>query len=120
VTDFRTVAPVLPVADLDRAVAHYEALGFTVTGQEQGWGYAFANRDDVWLHLSVIDGYVGDPSVVSVYLYVGDADALGAEWAAAGVGGSFRAPGDTDYGMREGHHIDPDGNLLRYGTAPEG
>jgi hypothetical protein len=26
------------------------------------------------------------------------------------------APVDTDYGLREGWHIDPDGNLLRFGS----
>lgn len=28
--------------------------------------------------------------------------------------GRFVAPVDTDYGLREGAHVDADGNLLRY------
>ena len=108
-TGFQTIAPVLPVGDLDRAVTHYQGLGFEVTGQDEGVGYAFANRDEVWLHLSQIDGYTGEDSVVSAYLYVDDADAVATAWGDA-------TPEDTDYGLREGHHIDPDGNLLRYGS----
>mgnify|MGYP001268533954 CR=1 FL=1 len=99
----------LPVADLTRAVAHYEGLGFEVTTYDGGSAYALANRDDVWLHLGQVDGYSGERSVVSVYLYVEDAAALAEEW---GDG----PPGATDYGLREGHHLDPDGNLLRYGS----
>jgi hypothetical protein len=26
------------------------------------------------------------------------------------------APVDTDHGIREGAHVDPDGNLLRFGS----
>lgn len=26
------------------------------------------------------------------------------------------APADTDYGLREGAHVDPDNNLLRFGA----
>lgn len=55
-------------------------------------------------------------TLVAVYLYVADADALHAEWTAAAVEGRFHAPTDTDYGLREGAYVDPDGNLLRYGS----
>jgi uncharacterized glyoxalase superfamily protein PhnB len=51
-----------------------------------------------------------------VYLYVEDADALYAEWRAAGVQGQFFEPHDTEYGLREGAHIDRDGNLLKFGS----
>jgi hypothetical protein len=46
-----------------------------------------------------------------------DADALHAEWAAAGVEGRFRGPIDTPYGLREFGYVDPDGNLLRVGSS---
>ena len=42
--------------------------------------------------------------------------ALATEWSASGAEGRFVDPVDTDYGLREGAHIDPDGNLLRYGS----
>ena len=49
----------------------------------------------------------------AAYLHVPDADVLAAEWAPVDRTG---APVDTDYGLREGWHIDPDGNLLRFGS----
>jgi len=52
----------------------------------------------------------------AVYLYVDDADALHSEWRSAGVEGQFFEPSDTDYGLREGAHVDRDGNLLRFGS----
>jgi uncharacterized glyoxalase superfamily protein PhnB len=51
-----------------------------------------------------------------VYLYVDDAEALDAEWDGARVEGRLIAPTDTEYGLREGAHVDPDGNLLRFGS----
>lgn len=113
--ELREVVPVLPTADLDRALAHYEALGFSVE-RFAGGGYAFAARGAVHLHLSQVDGLDPATSNVSAYLYVDDAGALHAEWSASGVGGRFVAPTDTPYGLREGAHVDPDGNLLRFGS----
>ena len=43
----------------------------------------------------------------------GAADAVAARWAGIGRTG---APVDTVYGLREGAHVDPDGNLLRFGS----
>jgi len=54
-------------------------------------------------------------TAAAVFLHVPDADAVAAHLAAAGVGRSG-PPVDTDHGIREGWHIDPDGNLLRYGS----
>ena len=54
------------------------------------------------------------PSVA--YLVVGDADQLAAEWAGEGIGGRTNPPVDIPWGMREGTHFDPDGNLLRFGS----
>ena len=56
----------------------------------------------------------------AAYFYVDDADALRAEWMAAGVDGRFAGIEDTDYGLRESAHVDPDGNLLRYGSWLDG
>ena len=44
---------------------------------------------------------------------VPDADALAARWAGTG---RTTAPVNTGYGLREGAHVDPDGNLLRFGS----
>jgi hypothetical protein len=119
VTAFLSVAPVFPVADVMRAMEHYRQLGFEVSSHDRGTGYAFVNRGEVWLHLAKVDGLDPRTTTSAAYLYVEDADALAAEWSALGAEGRFVDPVDTDYGLREGAHIDPDGNLLRYGSPPE-
>ena len=45
-----------------------------------------------------------------------DADALYAEWSRPGIGGQTLAVCLTPYQLREGAHIDPDGNLIRFGS----
>ncbi len=111
----RSVAPVLPVLDLDVAVRHYAALGFAVERYAGPEAYAFAERDGVQLHLGLSPDHDPRATASQVYLYVDDADALHAAWSAVGSGRSHR-PTDTDYGLREGAHVDPDGNLLRFGS----
>jgi catechol 2,3-dioxygenase-like lactoylglutathione lyase family enzyme len=111
--DAHDVAPIFPVRDITAAVRHYERLGFAVTGED---GYRFARRGDVYLHLTQVDGLDPAANTSAAYLYVADADALHAEWTAAGVEGRFTTVEDTDYGLRESAHIDPDGNLLRFGS----
>jgi catechol 2,3-dioxygenase-like lactoylglutathione lyase family enzyme len=104
-------SPIFPVVDLPRALAHYAALGCSVSTHDEGYG--FAARGGVELHLVVVAD--GDPrrGPAAAYLHVPDADALAAEWAQ--VPGT-EPPVDTDYGLREGRHTDPDGNLLRFGS----
>lgn len=110
---FSEVAPVLPVRRLDDACAHYRRLGFAVTTYDGG-GYGYAQRGSAQLHLSENPDTDPATSMVSVYLYVDDVDALAAEWAA--IPGRLVPPRDTDYGLREAAHVDPDGNLLRFGS----
>jgi predicted enzyme related to lactoylglutathione lyase len=111
----RRAIPILLTTDLRCALEHYEALGFATEAWEGG-GYGFLNCGDVELHLGEVDARDPATNTVSCYLHVRDADALYAEWAAAGVGGQLTAPIDTDYGLREGGHVDPDGNLIRFGS----
>jgi hypothetical protein len=112
---FRSVAPVLPVADLERALTHYQALGFG-TGRHISGGYGYAHRDGIQIHFSVVAGHDPAGNTAGAYLHVADADALHARWAAADVAGTLTAPTDTDYGLREGAHVDPDGNTVRFGS----
>ena len=114
-TTLDAMAPILPVRSLDAAVAHYSALGFSVT-RYSGGGYGYAVWDEAYLHLHQFVDHEPDGSTSAVYLYVSDADALFATWSSAGLGGRLVAPLDTDYGLREGAHVDPDGNLLRFGS----
>jgi len=122
-TRLRSFSPIFPVRDLRRALAHYASLGFDVTTYDGGDFYGFADRDGVGLHLSLEAGHDhdhdaedGHEHVGSAYLYVADADALYDEWARPGVGGLTRRVGDTAYQLREGGHVDPDGNLIRFGS----
>lgn len=112
---FHTVAPVMPVRNLDLAIAHYTLLGFDVAEYEGG-GYAFAKRDEVWLHLESAPNLDPDAQGASSYVYVADADALYTEWRDSLALGVLIPPNDTEYGLREFAHFDPDGNLLRIGS----
>jgi DNA-binding MarR family transcriptional regulator/catechol 2,3-dioxygenase-like lactoylglutathione lyase family enzyme len=115
----RQFSPIFPVADLAAALAHYAALGFTTAVYEDGGDYGFADRDGTGLHLAAAAGH--DPARGSAaYLYVRDADALYAEWARPGIGGRTEPPGPMPWGMREGSHADPDGNLIRFGSPLAG
>jgi uncharacterized protein len=111
--------PILATADVARALEHYAALGFE-TEAWGGGGYGFASRDGVELHLSEVDGHDPAANLGSCYLFVGDADALHAEWVAAHARGELQAPSDADHGLREGRHVDPDGNVIRYGSPLRG
>jgi hypothetical protein len=106
--------PILATGDVARALRHYGALGFEVEGWSGG-GYGFLERDGIELHVGEPEGFDPATNTVSCYLQVRDPDALYEEWMHAGVAGRFVAPFDTDYGMREGSHIDPDGNVVRFG-----
>jgi hypothetical protein len=117
---FSSFSPVFPVHDLRRALAHYASLGFEVKPYADGDGYGFAGPDEVSLHLSLDEGHgpeAGPQHVGAAYLYVEDADALYDEWARPGVGGLTRRVGDTPYKLREGSPVDPDGNLIRFGSS---
>ncbi len=105
------IAPIFPVADLEVALAHYGRLGFA-TRAYAGGGYGFAARDGVELHLGTDP--TGTATPASAYLFVDDADALAAEWTSAGV--DIRPPEDTPWGRHEGVMIDPDGNIIRFGS----
>ena len=105
------VSPIFPVTDLGRALEHYAAFGCHVSTHDEGYG--FAAMAGVELHLTVVADHDPLRTASAAYLHVPDADALAARWATVKRTG---APVDTDYGLREGWHIDPDGNLLRFGS----
>jgi uncharacterized glyoxalase superfamily protein PhnB len=102
--------PCFRVLDVDRAVAHYQRLGFNTDYHDET--YAFAHRDHLTIHLAHDD----DPThrAAMLYIQVDDAEALAAQWREAGV--DVTGPVDYDYGKREGTHTDPDGNLIRFGS----
>lgn len=109
------MAAILPTHDLAAALEHYRRLGFAVSPYEGG-GYGSADRGSVSLHFNSFSSLDPRTTTSAVYLYVDDADELYAEWRASGVTGQFFEPEDTEYGLREGAHIDRDGNLIRFGS----
>lgn len=105
------MAPIFAIHDLDRAMEHYRRLGFTVRAYA-GAGYGFATRDGIEIHLGVVSP--GDRRTSGAYLFVDDADALATEWLSAGA--ELHLPEDTPWGRHEGAMVDPDGNVIRFGS----
>lgn len=104
------IAPIFSVRDLDAALDFYQRLGFSVR-RYTGGGYGFATRDGIEIHLGVP---AKDHHPGSAYLFVDDADQLAAAWRAAGV--EVHTPEDTEWGQHEGALVDPDGNVIRFGS----
>lgn len=109
----RSVAPVFSTTDVVSWSEHYRGLGFAVTVHDDDYG--FASLGPVELHVSRNPDHDPRSTAGCAYLDVADADALWRRWAGA-PGGRNVEPVDTAYGTREGAHIDPDGNLLRFGS----
>jgi predicted enzyme related to lactoylglutathione lyase len=105
------IAPIFAVHDLDAAMKYYQRLGFTVRAYAKG-GYAFASREGIEIHLGVVPD--DDRRTSSAYLFVEDAEDLAAVWRSAGV--EVHPPQDTEWGQHEGAVVDPDGNVIRFGS----
>lgn len=114
--EFTAVAPIISVRDLDAALDRYRRLGFTVNHYGGPARYGFADRGSVSLHLTEWADHDPRRTAASMYFYVDDADALYAQWSAAGVPGRFVEPADTDYQLREFAYVDPEGTLHRAGS----
>jgi catechol 2,3-dioxygenase-like lactoylglutathione lyase family enzyme len=108
------VAPVFPVSDVAASLAFYRGLGFGVRPW-RGGGYGFVTFGGAEIHLGAEPDLATRPDRRSTaYLFVEDADALAREWLAAGA--DVRLPQDTDWGQHEGALVDPDGNVIRFGS----
>jgi hypothetical protein len=106
----------LPLVNLSAARAHYATLGFSTLASDDSDDYGFADRDGVGLHLAADPGHdTTHPG--SAYLYVRDAVALYEEWSRPGIAGHTHPAEPTPYKLLEGSHVDPDGNLIRFGSS---
>ena len=105
------IAPIFAVRDLSTALAHYERMGFKVRAYERG-GYGFVTRDGIEIHLGVVTDASQGRS--SAYLFVHDSETLAQEWRSAGV--EVHGPEDTEWGQHEAATVDPDGNVIRFGS----
>jgi uncharacterized glyoxalase superfamily protein PhnB len=96
------------------ALAYYRGLGFGAR-QWHGGGYGFVTFDGAEIHLGAEPDLETRPDRRSTaYLFVEDADALARTWLAAGA--DVRLPQDTEWGQHEGVLVDPDGNMIRFGS----
>jgi hypothetical protein len=115
-----SVAPGIPTTDMARTIDHYQRLGFTFSvpgsaAPPTEASFALGERDGVQLHFALKPDHDPSRTATWVYISVEDADELSAEFDASGAG-QGRTPRDTDYKTRELAHIDPDGNLLLFGS----
>jgi uncharacterized glyoxalase superfamily protein PhnB len=118
----RHIAPQFFTTDLPATLAYYQdKLGFECLGT---WYdppvYAIVARDGHRIHFRLApppesnrDKYADE--LLDAYLFVDDADALYAEYAARGVEFT-RALGDTPWRSREFVVKDCDGRLLAFGA----
>ena len=109
------IAPELPSADLNKAVAYYkQKLGFEVALELPGNEYAIVERDGVAIHLFTVSG--SKPSPVGVHIFTSDLDQLYAEFKRSGTiitqGIEQRPWGNRDFRVR-----DEFGNELKF-TEP--
>src|SRR2546429_9977366 len=56
--------PCFEVANVERAVSHYQLLGFTISHHDEK--YAFAHRDNLTIHLA----HTGQPTTGPAALYI--------------------------------------------------
>ena len=109
----KRVAPAFPVSDVRASLAYYARLGF-VTREYVGGDYGYATRDGIEIHLGLAPPRSDQSPKHAAYVWVDDADALAEEWLAAGA--EVHGPEDTEWGQHEGAHVDPDGNVIRFGS----
>lgn len=118
----------LPVTDLDRAKAFYEALGFRINPlfTDHNAACVVVEEDHSYFMILVRDFFqtftdrpIGDPVAtvsVTTAIFVDSREQVDAAIAAGlAAGGSEDRPA-TDYGfMYQRQLTDPDGNLLEFG-----
>jgi NAD(P)-dependent dehydrogenase (short-subunit alcohol dehydrogenase family) len=111
--------PIFVSTNVRAALDRYTALGFTAEafGDGPNLEYGFLTYGSAHFHIARADNNNPHTSNIAAYLYVADAEVTHAAWSATGEAGRFVKPVATDYGLLEGAYIDPDGNLIRYGSS---
>jgi catechol 2,3-dioxygenase-like lactoylglutathione lyase family enzyme len=107
--------PILASLDLAETLRFYRTqLGFEGTAHGD---YAILRRDAMEIHFWLARDRI-HPEHTACYIRGGQVAALHAEYAARGVKrlSDFAL---RPWGMKEFHLIDPHGNLLRFGCAPQ-
>ena len=110
--------PILPVRDIDEAVAFYESAGFQGRVYEEG-GFAFIERqDESVFDLDLVEHVEPGTNGAGCYLIVPDVDQWHDGLVAAGL--PVTAIEDQPWGMREFTLTDPSGNSVRIGRSTSG
>ncbi len=118
----------LPVTDLDRAKAFYEALGFTINPQftDHNASCVIIEPDHNFVMLLTRDYFqtftdlpLGDPAVspsVSTAIFFDERATVDTTVAAGIAAGGVEPHPATDYGFMYQRQLnDPDGNILEFG-----
>jgi catechol 2,3-dioxygenase-like lactoylglutathione lyase family enzyme len=114
-TDFAIAIPILASLDLAETESFYrDKLGFAV---ERFGDYLIARRDRMEIHFWLAQSRV-HPEHTACYIRGGQVSALYEEFRVKRVErlSDFAV---RPWNMKEFHIIDPHGNLLRFGGAPE-
>jgi catechol 2,3-dioxygenase-like lactoylglutathione lyase family enzyme len=118
----RQIAPVFFTRDIPGTVAYYQdKLGFACVGTWQDPPvYAIVARDQHAIHFRCAEPPTPNPSkypeeLLDAYIFIEDADALHAEYAARGVE-FVRGVENMPWGCREFVVKDCDGRLLAFGA----
>jgi catechol 2,3-dioxygenase-like lactoylglutathione lyase family enzyme len=107
-----SVCPIMPTTDIRRSVDFYQSLGFSVTVHGD---FVMTKRDGIELFLSLMPDHDPKRTASCVFVRVDDANILHAHWHGL-PNADIRPLRDTDYRMREFAVIDPDGNLMLFGS----
>ena len=118
----RQIVPVFFTIDIPGTLAYYrDKLGFECVGTWQDPPtYAIVARDQHAIHFRCAEAAAASPDkygdeLLDAYLFVEDADALYAEYAAKGVEFT-REPANMPWHSREFVVKDCDGRLLAFGS----
>ena len=120
--DWRPV-PILPSRDAATATAFWQSLGFRVVDAMPGdeWPYLIAVQEGAELHFVHNPDVDADAGWFRCYIAVEDVDALAERWSALGLPAeglpSMGAPELKPWGLREVWVTDPDGTVVRFGSA---
>ncbi|MEL7151248.1 MAG: hypothetical protein AAGK71_10960 [Pseudomonadota bacterium] len=118
-----SVAPQFASHDFDRTAVFYAQFGYREVFRLER--YMALRRDGVELHFNKWDSPV-DPTrnFNSAYVRVLNVTGMAKEWDVLDLPDAgcprYGRPGRQPHGMIEAHTVDPDGNLLIYGSADEG
>ena len=118
-----TATATLPVADMDQAVALYEAAGFSVRVYKpddgtSGEGFAFVDLDGQSVFdLDLVEGLDTEANAAGCYIMTSDVDDWHRRLEAAGV--PVTPVRDEPWGMREFALTDPSGNRVRIGRSSD-